>query len=214
MKDPLRGLAVVAGLGEENVRYVGLWVAVVEREPARLDLHHDAVARQKHMVHVRQCEPVALHLARRNGAGMDQTLAVTSAEDVHADGKLVAAQRRIRGHLLGVHVDELHDPVAVRAAGRGKQIDHWRAANVQRSRQHVGQVSQDVGAIGYRALIRHQPALPGGRVLKVYRPRDVRDGLRGIGHVLIERRGVPGRCAKSEAKTRLEIQVLRRRVTT
>src|ERR1700687_5586456 len=107
MKDPLRGLAVVSGPGEENVRYVGLWVAVVEREPARLDLHHDAVARQKHMVHVRQCEPVALHLARRKGAGMDQAPPVTSAEDVHADGKLVAAQRRIRWHLIGVHVDEL-----------------------------------------------------------------------------------------------------------
>src|SRR5882762_10324678 len=79
MEDPLRGLAVVAGFGKKNVRHVGLWVAVVEREPARLDLHHDAVARQKHMVHVRQCELVALHLTRRNGTGMDQTLAVTSA---------------------------------------------------------------------------------------------------------------------------------------
>src|SRR4030081_3244133 len=85
MKDPLRGLAVVAGFGEEDVRYVGLGVAVVEREPARLDLHHDAVARQKHMVHVRQCELVALHLARRNGTGMDQSLAVPSAEDVNPD---------------------------------------------------------------------------------------------------------------------------------
>src|SRR3984893_5246166 len=123
MKDPLRSLAVVAGPGEENVRYVGLWVAVVEREPARLDLYHDAVARQKHMVHVRQCELVALHLARRNGAGMDQTLPVTSAENVHAEGKLVAAQRRIGRHLIRVHVDKLHDTSTVWGSARERRID-------------------------------------------------------------------------------------------
>ena len=39
--DALRRLHVVRRLGEEDVRHEGLRVAVVEREPARLDLHHD-----------------------------------------------------------------------------------------------------------------------------------------------------------------------------
>src|SRR5262249_22272604 len=40
VKYPLRRLAVVAGPGEEDVVDVALWIAVVERKPARLDLHH------------------------------------------------------------------------------------------------------------------------------------------------------------------------------
>src|SRR5256885_2104725 len=50
MIDPLRCLAVIARFGPEDVRNEGLRVAVVEGEPARLDLHHDAVPRQENVV--------------------------------------------------------------------------------------------------------------------------------------------------------------------
>ena len=40
--DALRGFLKVAGLGPEDIGDEGLRVAVVEREPARLDLHHDS----------------------------------------------------------------------------------------------------------------------------------------------------------------------------
>ena len=43
MVDTLRRLAVVGGFGPEDVRHERLWIAVVNGEPARLDLHHDAV---------------------------------------------------------------------------------------------------------------------------------------------------------------------------
>src|SRR6185312_3655023 len=54
----LRGLDVVRRLGEEDVRHVGLRIAVVEREPARLHLHHDAVAGAEHVVCRGQLEAV------------------------------------------------------------------------------------------------------------------------------------------------------------
>src|SRR6185312_11599649 len=54
----LRGLAVAGRTSEEDVVHVGLRVAVVERKPARLDLHHNAVPGQEHVVHVRQREAV------------------------------------------------------------------------------------------------------------------------------------------------------------
>src|SRR5258706_7816060 len=38
----LHGLPVIGGLGPEDVRHERLRVPVVEREPAPLDLHHDA----------------------------------------------------------------------------------------------------------------------------------------------------------------------------
>src|SRR6266704_6935332 len=48
--DALGGFAKVAGLGPENVGNESLGIAVVQRKPARLDLHHDAVALQEHMI--------------------------------------------------------------------------------------------------------------------------------------------------------------------
>jgi hypothetical protein len=53
VKYPLRGLHVIRGLGKEDVGHKGLRVAIVEREPARLDLHHDPVAGQEYMVGIR-----------------------------------------------------------------------------------------------------------------------------------------------------------------
>src|SRR5512137_1479801 len=47
---PLGGLAVVGGLRPEDALDEGLGVPVVEREPARLHLHHDAVTRAEDVV--------------------------------------------------------------------------------------------------------------------------------------------------------------------
>jgi hypothetical protein len=44
VEDALGCLLMVARLGEKDVGNEGLRVAVVEREPARLDLHHDPMA--------------------------------------------------------------------------------------------------------------------------------------------------------------------------
>ena len=60
--DPLRRLAVVRRLRAEDVRHEGLRIAIVEREPARLHLHHDAVARQEDVVRRRQREAVRQRL--------------------------------------------------------------------------------------------------------------------------------------------------------
>src|SRR4051812_13806407 len=62
--DALRGLAIVARLCIHDVVDVALRIAVIEGEQTRLDLHHDAVTRQEHVVHVRQRPVVVLHPAR------------------------------------------------------------------------------------------------------------------------------------------------------
>jgi hypothetical protein len=41
--DALLGLLIIGWLGKHNIRNKGLRVAVVEREPRLLHLHHDAV---------------------------------------------------------------------------------------------------------------------------------------------------------------------------
>src|SRR5580765_6941237 len=78
----LRRLAVVFGLREEDIVDEGLRIAIVEREPARLDLHHDPVTRQEDMIRVRQRETIGLHLVGWNRGGMFNSVPITPTEDI------------------------------------------------------------------------------------------------------------------------------------
>ena len=70
-----------------------------------------------------------------------------------ATAELVAAHLRLLRHLVRIDVDQLHDPVAVGAAGRGEQVDQRRAADAHRLGQRPASVGQHVGAIGDDALV-------------------------------------------------------------
>ena len=48
--DTLRRFLIIVRHGPEDVRHERLRVAIVKREPARLDLDHDPVPRQEDMV--------------------------------------------------------------------------------------------------------------------------------------------------------------------
>src|SRR6266567_8314031 len=48
--DALGGFAIVGGLGPENVGNESLGIVVVQRNPARLDLHHAPLAPPEHML--------------------------------------------------------------------------------------------------------------------------------------------------------------------
>src|SRR5262245_46591778 len=56
--DSLSCFAIVFGFGPEDVLHKRLWIAIVEREPARLNLHDDPVAREKDVISRRQCESI------------------------------------------------------------------------------------------------------------------------------------------------------------
>ena len=66
--DALGGLTIVGRLGPEDIGHERLRVAVVQREPARLDLHHDPMPRQEDVVGRRQREAVEQRLVRRRSA--------------------------------------------------------------------------------------------------------------------------------------------------
>src|SRR5262249_30173776 len=59
-KDGLRRFLIIRRFRVKNIRNVSLRVAIVQWKPARLDLHHDPVARQEHMIDSREHEAVAL----------------------------------------------------------------------------------------------------------------------------------------------------------
>src|SRR6185437_116154 len=122
--------SVVAGLGPEDVGHEGLRIPVIEREPARLDLDHDAVPRQKDMVRGGQIELVEQRLVGRNRFGRFEALAIPAAEDVHGDRQLVAAHGRVVAHLVRVDIDHLHHPVGVGARRRGDKVGDRLAADL------------------------------------------------------------------------------------
>src|SRR5262249_2756456 len=88
--DALRRLAVVALLGVEDVLHKRLWVTVVEREPARLDLDHDPVPGSKHMVGRRQGKAVQEWRVRRDRLGLGVAFSVSATENVAVYHELVA----------------------------------------------------------------------------------------------------------------------------
>src|SRR5712692_1438203 len=73
--DPLRRLAVIARFGPEDIRDKRLRITVVQREPARLDLHHDSVPRPKNMIGRRQGETVKERRVLRNRPGLGEAIA-------------------------------------------------------------------------------------------------------------------------------------------
>src|ERR1035437_8286087 len=82
MEDALHRLLVVPRLGPKNIRHKRLWIAVIQRKPARLNLHHDPVPGQKNMVRRRQHEAVEQSLVGRDRLRSLQALRVTPAKNV------------------------------------------------------------------------------------------------------------------------------------
>src|SRR5450759_5107604 len=80
--ETLHGFAVVLRLCKENIGDERLRIAVVQRKPTRLDLHHDAMAGQEDMVRRRQSEAVKQGLVGGDGFCRLQALAIAATEDV------------------------------------------------------------------------------------------------------------------------------------
>src|SRR3954467_9920977 len=80
--NPLCCFLEVFGFGPEDVLHECLRVAIVKWEPARLDLHHDAVTREKDVIRRRQSETIFQRLISCDCFRKLQALAVTPAEHV------------------------------------------------------------------------------------------------------------------------------------
>jgi len=62
-----------------------LRIAVVERKPGGLDLHHDAVTGQEDVVGGGKGEAIEQRLVRRDGLGCFEILAVPATENIGGD---------------------------------------------------------------------------------------------------------------------------------
>ena len=115
-----------------------LWVAVSQREPRALHLHHDAVAAAEGVIDVWHGEVDLFDFSRRERLRLFKAVAEFSAEWLASHQLLISPHRELRagtsfrvclGLPVGVillavrvisriHVDQLHVPIGIRAAGR------------------------------------------------------------------------------------------------
>src|SRR5579859_561497 len=128
MPDGLRRALVISRLGPEDIGHKSLRIAIVEREPAGLHLHHDAVAGQKNVVGCRQLEAI-----EQGRIGFDRlrrlhAFAIAPAENVHGYRELVTAHVRLSCDFIRIHINHLYHPVSVSACGGGHQVHHRLAA--------------------------------------------------------------------------------------
>ena len=209
MVNTLHGLAVVVGLGPEDVRHEGLRVAVVEGEPAGLDLHHDAVAGQEDVAGVGQGEAVQQRFIGHDRLGGIEVLAISAAEDVGGDHQLVAAHGGLAGDFVGIDVNQLDDPIGVAAAGRGDEVGDGLAADLHGFGQHLRGEGHDVGAAGGFALVVDQPLGPRESVAVAHRLMGagaIRDRLRRVGDVFLECSVAGFRGGEVELEAGVEVQ--------
>ncbi len=118
----LIGCSKVAVLGFEDIRNEFLRVAVDQGEPSAADLDHDLVPLLEAVVAPVQIDRVFFYLARYDRLRFFQALAESAASRFPADELLKAAQFTILGIIIGIHVDQAYDPVAIGSRGRCKQL--------------------------------------------------------------------------------------------
>src|ERR1700729_4417591 len=95
-----------------DIRYKGLRIAVDERKPSALHLNHDAVSGLECVIAPAEPNGIESHLAGRNRYRLFKTASIASAKNLFGNHEFKASH--IRGlHAVRVHVNELHDPVAI-----------------------------------------------------------------------------------------------------
>ena len=133
------------------------------------------------MVAVAQADRVGRDFVRDDGLGLAVAVAEARAEDLAGDHVLVAAERGV-GVIVGVDVDQLHDPVGVAAAGRGEEVCDDVAGDRELLLEGLGLPGQHVGTAVDEALILGLPQVP---AIVVDRPVLERHRVVGVGDVLV-----------------------------
>ena len=113
---------LIVGCGRfVNVVDERLRVAIDQREPRALHLHHDAMARPKNMVGGVEINGVFVHFVGLHRFRLLETVAESPAKHVVGDHQLIARQLFI---IVRIRVDQLNDPIRIGAGGRRENMRH------------------------------------------------------------------------------------------
>src|SRR2546430_7928014 len=101
----------------EDVGHEGLRIPVVQREPAALDLNHDAVAFSERVRLLVQVHGERLDRVRRDRLRTLPALAVAPAHEASGHHQLVPLHLRPAPHAIAVDPDALRYPLAIPTPG-------------------------------------------------------------------------------------------------
>ena len=105
-------------------------------------------------------EGVGSHASRDDRFGLFKTIAKSAAKNFVGDHQFIAAHFVVRLKFLRINVDELHDPIAVGAAGGSKEMRDDVAGDGDVFRKRIGFPRQSVWAMLDETLVFDEPGVP------------------------------------------------------
>lgn len=120
--DRLPGLDEILVGCLEDIGNEFLRIPIDYREPAALDLDHQLMTLSKAMIDLVEVDDEFFHFARHQGFRMRKAFSEPAAEHFHGYRKLKSAHPEIILVIIGVNVDQLYNPIHVRARRTGKQM--------------------------------------------------------------------------------------------
>jgi len=128
-----------------------LRIAVHEREPGALHLHHDAMTAPEGVIRIRHDPFDFRHFSRFKRLGLREAVAELAPHGLASDQLLIAAHLNTRSVrcrvwiISGVNVDQFDHPIRVRACGGNLQAGGDRAGDGDVLVQHIGLIDQASG---------------------------------------------------------------------
>ena len=120
----LRGFLKVRFFRFKDIWNKFLRIAVVEREPSALDLHHDAVTFFENVIRRVQVNRKQRDFARFEGLpGFLKQIVIAATDNLVGNHQLVAREFPVLGSVfLRVHIYKFDDPIAVAAGCGGEEL--------------------------------------------------------------------------------------------
>src|SRR5438132_10934718 len=134
--NPLRRRLEILRLRGRDV-HEGLWIAIHQRKPAALYLHHDAVAATKHVIYIGHREVHGFNASRRKRLGLLEALPKLSAKGPPAHELLIPREPHHRradvrpsprpalgcgiAPVRRIDIDQFHHPVGISPGRRNEE---------------------------------------------------------------------------------------------
>src|SRR6266508_2699892 len=100
---------------KENVRNKSLGISIDHRKPRALNLDHNSMALLKGVIVCGESDLVVVNCVCDQGFRLLETHPVATSKDISRNHQLEPAHALVCFKLFRINVDELNDPVAIRA---------------------------------------------------------------------------------------------------
>ena len=200
----------IGRLRVEDVRHEDLRIAIIQREPRALHLHHDAVPLLEAIRLRRNMHRVLEHPIGRDRLRMVECGPIAAAHDFSRDHQLVTAHSPVALGGVRVDIDEFDHPIGVAARRRREQPRAQIAGDHEVFLQRLRAPHENIRPSFDEPLIHRLPLIP----LRSARVRHL-DGSRPVGHRMgrignerIGGRAGDGRLVERKPPVCVEVEVL------